>query len=129
MRTETEMQITLARLRDEFNVDVATALELQGQELAAWLELAEDAVFERQCASNNELARKLISGELDQLISDGVKSAVAAEKIALEKLGKHPIPTHFSPQKKLFTPEQQAAIDADLEIPAHVLESAKKHAD
>ena len=39
------MQITLARLRDEFGVDVAPAMELHGQELAAWLEQAEDDLF------------------------------------------------------------------------------------
>lgn len=44
-RTEGEMQITLARLRDEFGVDVAPALELHGPELAAWLEQAEDELF------------------------------------------------------------------------------------
>ena len=49
-RSEGEMQITLARLRDEFGVDVAPAAGLHGQELAAWLEQAEDAVFEREHA-------------------------------------------------------------------------------
>ncbi len=44
-RTEDEMQITLTRLRDEFGVDVAPAQELRGQELADWLELAEDDLF------------------------------------------------------------------------------------
>lgn len=44
-RTEDEMQITLARLRDEFGMDVATAAGLHGQELADWLELAEDELF------------------------------------------------------------------------------------
>ena len=42
------MQITLAALRDSFGV--APVLDLHGQELAAWLELAEDAVFEREHA-------------------------------------------------------------------------------
>lgn len=50
MRTENEMQITLAALRDSFGVDVVPALELHGQKLAAWLEQAEDAVFEREHA-------------------------------------------------------------------------------
>jgi hypothetical protein len=50
MRTEGEMQITLAALRDSFGVDVAPAQELHGQELAAWLEKAEDEVFEREHA-------------------------------------------------------------------------------
>ena len=50
MRTETEMQITLATLQAEFGVDVAPAQELHGQELAAWLEKAEDEVFEREHA-------------------------------------------------------------------------------
>lgn len=50
MRTEGEMQITLARLRDEFGVDVAPALALHGQELEAWLEQAEDDLFKRLLA-------------------------------------------------------------------------------
>ena len=37
MRSENEMQITLARLRDEFSVNVTPAQELHGQELADWL--------------------------------------------------------------------------------------------
>jgi hypothetical protein len=37
-------------LRDSFGVDVAPAQELHGQELAAWLEKAEDEVFEREHA-------------------------------------------------------------------------------
>ena len=44
-RSEGEMQITLARLRDEFGVDVAPAAGLHGQELADWLALAEDELF------------------------------------------------------------------------------------
>ena len=50
MRTENEMALTLAVLRDSFGVDVAPAQHLHGQELAAWLEQAEDAVFEREHA-------------------------------------------------------------------------------
>ena len=50
MRTEHEMAITLAALRDSFGVDVSPAAGLHGQELAAWLEHAEDAVFEREHA-------------------------------------------------------------------------------
>ena len=50
MRTENEMALTLAALRDSFGVDVAPAQHLHGQELAAWLEHAEDAVFEREHA-------------------------------------------------------------------------------
>lgn len=50
MRTENEMALTLAALRDGFGVDVAPAQHLHGQELAAWLEQAEDAVFEREHA-------------------------------------------------------------------------------
>lgn len=50
MRTENEMALTLAALRDCFGVDVAPAQHLHGQELAAWLEQAEDAVFEREHA-------------------------------------------------------------------------------
>ena len=45
MRTEAEMQITLAALRDSFGVNTAPAQELHGQELADWLEQAEDAVL------------------------------------------------------------------------------------
>lgn len=41
MRTEHEMAITLAALRDSFGVDVSPAAGLHGQELAAWLEHAE----------------------------------------------------------------------------------------
>lgn len=48
-RTEDEMQITLARLRDEFGMDVAQAQNLHGQELADWLELAEDELFSSLC--------------------------------------------------------------------------------
>ena len=48
-RTEDEMQITLARLRDEFGMDVAQAQNLHGQELADWLELAEDDLFSSLC--------------------------------------------------------------------------------
>lgn len=47
MRTENEMQITLARLRDEFDVDIAPADPLRGPELAAWLEQAEDDLYQR----------------------------------------------------------------------------------
>ena len=36
MRTEHEMAITLAALRDSFGVDVSPAAGLHGQELAAW---------------------------------------------------------------------------------------------
>ena len=50
MRTENEMALTLAALRVSFGVDVAPAQHLHGQELAAWLEQAEDAVFEREHA-------------------------------------------------------------------------------
>ena len=50
MRTEAEMQITLAALRDSFGVNTAPAQELHGQELADWLEQAEDAVFKSQFA-------------------------------------------------------------------------------
>ena len=50
MRKQEEMDITLARLRDEFDVDTAAAEGLTGQELAEWLDQAEDAVFEREHA-------------------------------------------------------------------------------
>ena len=50
MRSEGEMALTLATLRDRFGVDVAPAAGLHGQELAAWLELAEDEVFNRELA-------------------------------------------------------------------------------
>jgi hypothetical protein len=42
-------------LRDDFGVDVAPAEGLNGQELATWLEQAEDAVFERE---HTELRRQ-----------------------------------------------------------------------
>ncbi len=45
MRTAEEMQITLARLANEFGVNVAPAAGLIGQELQTWLELAEDELF------------------------------------------------------------------------------------
>lgn len=45
MRTAEEMQITLARLANEFGVNVAPAAGLIGQELQNWLELAEDELF------------------------------------------------------------------------------------
>ena len=50
MRAENEMQITLRTLRNSFGVDVARAAGLHGQELADWLDQAEDAVFEREHA-------------------------------------------------------------------------------
>ena len=50
MRTENEMQITLAALRNSFGADVAPAQGLRDQELAAWLERAEDDVCEREHA-------------------------------------------------------------------------------
>ena len=50
MPSESVMQLVLERLRDDFGVDVATATGLHGRELAAWLEQAEDAVFEREYA-------------------------------------------------------------------------------
>ena len=49
MRTENEMALTLAALRDSFGVDVAPAQHLHGQELADWLELAEDDLFSSLC--------------------------------------------------------------------------------
>lgn len=51
MRTAEEMQITLARLANEFGVNVAPAAGLIGQELQNWLELAEDELFDREFAS------------------------------------------------------------------------------
>ena len=50
MRTEHEMAITLAALRDSFGVAVSPAAGVLGQEMTAWLEHAEDAVFEREHA-------------------------------------------------------------------------------
>ena len=50
MTSEAEMALTLATLRDSFGVDVAPAAGLHGQELAAWLELAEDGVLNRELA-------------------------------------------------------------------------------
>ena len=60
-RTAEEMQLTLARLAGEFNVDIAPAQGLTGAELAAWLEQAEDQVFHRELA---ELQRQRL--EVDQ---------------------------------------------------------------
>lgn len=45
LRATGEMQVTLVRLRDEFGVDVSSALQLQGSELQGWLERAEDTLF------------------------------------------------------------------------------------
>ena len=60
-RTADEMQLTLARLAGEFGVDVAPARGLAGAALAAWLEQAEDEVFQRELA---ELQRQRL--EVDQ---------------------------------------------------------------
>lgn len=49
-RTADEMQLTLARLAGEFGVDIAPAQGLAGAALAAWLEQAEDQVFQRELA-------------------------------------------------------------------------------
>ena len=68
MRTEGEMQITLARLRDEFSVDVAPALELHGEALAAWLELVEDALFEREFSSMMSQTRQVELREEHRLL-------------------------------------------------------------
>jgi hypothetical protein len=48
MRTEGEMAHTLAALRDLSGVDVSPAQGWHGEELAAWLEQAEDALFESE---------------------------------------------------------------------------------
>lgn len=51
IRTQEEMQLTLARLAGEFNVDTTPAEGLAGAaELAAWLDAAEDRVFHRELA-------------------------------------------------------------------------------
>lgn len=49
-RSQEEMQLTLARLAGEFNVDTTPAQGLSGAELAAWLDAAEDKVFYRELA-------------------------------------------------------------------------------
>ena len=49
-RSQEEMQLTLARLAGEFNVDTTPAQGLAGAELAAWLDAAEDKVFYRELA-------------------------------------------------------------------------------
>lgn len=46
MRTDEEMQITLRTLQQSFGVDVTPAEGLHGLVLEAWIEQAEDAVFE-----------------------------------------------------------------------------------
>ena len=58
-RTADEMQLTLARLAGEFGVDIAPAQGLAGAALAAWLELMEDEVFQRELA---ELQRQREEG-------------------------------------------------------------------
>ena len=58
-RSQEEMQITLATLRDSFGVDIAPAAGLHGQELAAWLEQAEDQVFHRELAELQRQSRQL----------------------------------------------------------------------
>ena len=50
VRSQEEMQLTLARLAGEFNVDTTPAQGLAGAELAAWLDAAEDKVFHRELA-------------------------------------------------------------------------------
>ena len=50
IRTADEMQLTLARLATEFNVDTTPAQGLAGAELAAWLDAAEDKVFYQELA-------------------------------------------------------------------------------
>ena len=49
-RSQEEMQLTLASLAGEFNVDTTPAQGLAGAELAAWLDAAEDKVFYRELA-------------------------------------------------------------------------------
>ena len=49
-RSQEEMQLTLARLAGEFNVDTTPAQGLAGAELAAWLDAAEDRVIHRELA-------------------------------------------------------------------------------
>ena len=58
-RTADEMQLTLARLATEFNVDTTPAQGLAGAELAAWLDAAEDKVLNRELA---ELQRQRQEG-------------------------------------------------------------------
>lgn len=41
------MQLVLERLNKEFGVDVTEAADLEGNELALWIERTEDALFER----------------------------------------------------------------------------------
>ena len=49
----TELQtIMLTRLRLEFDVDTTPADGLEGAALAAWIELAEDDLFERLIAKD-----------------------------------------------------------------------------
>ena len=57
VRTQEEMQITLQRLAGEFCVDIAPAQGLAGAELAAWLEQAEDQVFNRELAELQQALR------------------------------------------------------------------------
>lgn len=45
MRSESEMRLTLERLRLEFGVDISDAVALSGQPLADWLDRAEEALF------------------------------------------------------------------------------------
>ena len=58
-RSQEEMLITLQRLADVFGVDIAPAQGLAGAALAAWLELMEDEVFQRELA---ELQRQREEG-------------------------------------------------------------------
>lgn len=91
---ESAIRITLRTLEIDFGVDISPAADLHGQELQAWCEAAEDAVFNAQMT---ELKKPV--------------EPAPAEKY-------FPIPRHFLKKREPLTPEQQAEIYADTEVPA-----------
>lgn len=45
--------VMLSKLRDEFGVDVAPALGLEGRQLEDWIQGAEDRLFDELTAKND----------------------------------------------------------------------------
>jgi len=53
-RSDQEMQITLQTMALQFGVDITPARGLRGSELEAWLNQAEDELFDQLCSGLNE---------------------------------------------------------------------------
>lgn len=53
-RSDQEVQLTMQALALQFGVDIAPAWGLCGSELEAWLNQAEDELFDQLCSSLNE---------------------------------------------------------------------------